>query len=376
MFALLLALCVSDEPEEQVVFYMGDYGSKYYRIPAIVTAPDGSLLTATDKRWNGLSDLPGQIDVVVRRSTDGGVTWDEPVTVATDPDNKGYGDPALVVDRYTGIIMCIFSGSQGFRSSTPTDRIRNFYSLSCDNGATWGEITEFTDQIYGSGCSDSVRQNWYAMFASSGAALCTRDGKIMFVGVVRNETGTTSGYGYVNYAIWTSDLGNTWEVGGAACYFGDEAKVVELNNGSILMSIKNGTSYRIFVLSNDGGKTWGDPVRRTDILDPWCNGDLIRYTSTLDGYNKNRLIHTIPYHATSRVNVSILISYDEGNTWPVQKTICSSGSAYSTAAVLPDGRIAVYYEKGSDNPYELVCAVMTLDWISDDSDTWTAATEK
>ena len=368
MFALLFALCLSDAPEEHVVLTMGDYGSKYYRIPAIVTAQDGSLVTATDKRWNSLSDLPGQIDVVVSRSTDGGVTWSEPVTVASDPNKKGYGDASLVVDKATGIIMCIFNGLNGFWSSTCKNPIRHFYSLSYDNGVTWGPVTEFTNQTYGSECEkcDAERKKWKAMFISSGASLSTRDGRIMAVGVVQKGTG----WSLMNYAVWTADLGKTWEISSLAFDHGDESKVVELNNGSILMSIRH-SPKRVLGISNDGGKTWEPMILHPDIVDPACDGDIIRYTSTVDGYDRNRLIHTIPYNSGSRKNVSILISYDESNTWPIKKTIHLASSAYSSAAVLPDGRVAVYYERGNGSGYDMTCAIMTLDWITDGKDTWT-----
>ena len=363
MFALLFALCLCDAEEEYTVLDMGDYGSKFYRIPAIVTAKDGSLVTATDKRWDHSGDLPARIDVVVRRSTDGGKTWSEPVTVASDP--KGYGDASLVVDQKSGTIMCIYNGKEGFWTSTSTNPIRHFYSLSTDNGVTWGPIIEFTSQIYGANCSDPERQKWKGMFLTSGASLQLREGRIMCVGVLQK----TSGASVMNYAVWTDDLGKTWQVSDMAYDGGDESKVVELNNGSVLMSIRHAPN-RVYGVSNDGGKTWTNMHPHPDVKDPACNGDIIRYTSTKDGYDKDRLIQTIPY-SNSRSNVSVLISYDESNTWPVKKTIHLAGSMYSSAAVMPDGRIAVYYEKAKSGGNEMTCAIVTLDWLSDGKDHWT-----
>ena len=364
MFAFLLALCLCDDPEEYVVFDMGDYGSKYYRIPAIVTAKDGSLVTATDKRWDSMADLPARIDVVIRRSTDNGKTWSEPVTIASDP--KGFGDASLVVDQKTGTIMCIFNGKEGIWSSTCNKPCRHFYCLSHDNGVTWSEMVDFTNQIYGSECEkcDAERKRWKGMFLSSGAACQLRDGRLMTVGVVQKGTG----WSLMNYAVWTPDLGKTWEVSNLAFDHGDESKICELNNGSILMSIRH-SPQRVLGISNDGGKNWEPMILMPDIHDPACNGDCIRYTSTKDGYDKDRLIHTIPYSRT-RSNVSVLISYDESHHWPVSKTIYAGGSAYSSAAVLPDGRIAVYYEKEKGSGYQLVLSIFTLDWVTDGADHW------
>lgn len=360
-----LAIC---DPESVTLFQAGDYGSKYYRIPAIVRAQDGSLVTATDQRWTTESDLPNKIYVVVRRSTDNGKTWSEPITVAAD-DKKGYGDASLVVDKQTGTIMCIYNGLQGFWTSTASDPQRHFYSLSTDNGLTWTEPTEFTSQIYGSECSNDERKNWKAMFISSGASLQLRDGRIMAVGVVQKSSGAS----LANYPVWTDDLGKTWSVGGIACDAGDESKVVELNNGTILMSIRHSPN-RYFALSHDRGETWESYRANDDVKDPACNGDLVRYTSVVDGYDKDRLIHTIPY-SKSRSNVSILISYDEGATWPEKKVIQSGGSAYSSVAILNDGTIAVYYEKHVGSlwwqSFDLVVEFMSLDWVTDGRDTYT-----
>jgi len=107
-----------------------------------------------------------------------------------------------------------------------------------------------------------------------------------------------------------------------------------------------------------------------DVRDPACDGDVIRYTSTLDKYDKDRLIHTVPC-SRSRSSVSVLISYDEGNTWAVKKTIHLEGAAYSSATILPDWHIAVYYERGVSQGYDLVVQTMTLEWVTDGADKWT-----
>lgn len=366
MFFGLAAACLCN-PVETLLFRSGDAGSKYYRIPAIVTAKDGSLVTATDKRWNHQGDLPAKIYVVVRRSTDGGATWSDTLTIAAD-DTTGFGDASLVVDKATGTIMCLFNGNNGIWQSTSDNPQRHYYCLSTDNGQSWTSPTDFTNQIYGKGCSDPERASWKGMFISSGATLQLRDGRIMAVGVVQKKAGEA----LMNHPLYTDDLGKTWHVGGLACNAGDESKVVELNNGSVLMSIRHAPN-RYFAISNDRGESWQNYWSHPDVRDPACDGDIIRYTSTLDGYNKDRLIHTIPYSG-SRSNVSVLISYDEGNTWPVKKTIHADSSAYSSAAVLPDGKIAVYYERGWSDGYDMVVSVMTLDWVSDGKDTWTPST--
>lgn len=364
---LLVALALSANPEEYLVFSNGDYGSKFYRIPAIVTAKDGSLVTATDQRWDRISDLPGKISVVIKRSTDDGKTWSEPITIAAD--SKGYGDASLVVDQKTGAIFCLFNGLQGIFSSTYDDPVRLFFCRSDDNGETWTQPADITHFIYGKNCTDPTRNKWKGMFISSGAAMQMRDGRIMAVGVAQRVAGSSLS----NYPVYTDDLGETWNVGGLAGNDGgDESKVIELNNGSVLMSIRH-APYRLFAVSNDRGETWQSSGYMYDIHDPACNGDIVRYTSTKDGYDKDRIIHTIPYSRT-RANVSVLISYDEGNTWPVKKVIQQNGAAYSSVAITADGHIAVYYERAAEGGWDLVAQVMDLEWVTDGDDKWTPAT--
>jgi len=98
----------------KLLFSGGDGGSKNYRIPAIVAARDGSLVTATDKRWNSAFDLPGNIDVVIRRSADKGRTWSSAITIAGEGIDTGFGDPALVVNQKNGEIICLFASNKGF----------------------------------------------------------------------------------------------------------------------------------------------------------------------------------------------------------------------------------------------------------------------
>jgi hypothetical protein len=115
--------------------------------------------------------------------------------------------------------------------------------------------------------------------------------------------------------------------------------------------------------------TWGAAYNQPDILDPNCDGDFIRYTSTLDGYNKNRLLHTIPF-AANRTNVSILMSTDEGATWPIRKTIFSGASAYSSLTVLPDGSLGIYYENGENSTYQMYFVRFSLNWLSGGKDSF------
>ncbi len=344
-----------------LLFTPGDAGSSNYRIPAIITAADGSLVTVTDKRWNHAGDLAAKIDPVVRRSTDSGKTWSDPLVIANFGGPNGAGDAALVMDKSTGDLLCLLSAEKGFFASTNTAPAKVLVVRSADNGITWGTPIDITSQIYG------PNPNWKGLFIASGRAHQLRDGKIVAAIAVRENVSGTEHIN--NYMITSADGGITWTTNsGRAELDGDEAKVVELNNGNIMMSIRNSGTRR-FNISTDKGLTWGTAYNQANITDPNCDGDFIRYTSTLDGYDKDRLLHTIPF-AGNRTNVSVLMSTDEGATWPVRKTIFSGASAYSSLTVLPDGTLGIYYENGESSTYQMYFVRFSLNWLTNGADTF------
>lgn len=345
-----------------LVFAPGDYNSTNYRIPALITADDGALVTLTDKRKFNSTDLPEDIDVVCRRSTDGGRTWTEPVTVAKGTGRfAGYGD-AILTKAKSGRLIAVYVGGPGLGQSTSTNPIRTYVSYSSDHGKTWSSPRDITYQLWGADCTDPVRSKWQASFCGAGQGLTTRTGRIMVVGTVREVAGGALN----NYAYYSDDEGENWSVSTRAIAGGDEAKVVELNNGNILMSSR-ASGNRLWAVSADGGQTWGARNSWTDLWGNACNGDMIRYTSTMDGFDKDRILHTLP-NASNRTNLSVFMSYNEGTSWAVKKTICEGTSAYASLAILPDGTIGVYTEEDESVPYKMYFLNFSVNWLTNGAD--------
>lgn len=375
-FLLLFLMCISaswtwasDAPERTVLFNMGDYDSQYWRIPALVTAADNSLVAVVDKRGSSLGDLPNTISIMSRRSTDNGKNWSEPVVVAQGGNGKTYGDPAVVLDKKTGNLICMFVGDQGLWNATPYNRQGIYISKSTDNGVSWSEPVAITDQVYAN------HSSWYAGFAGSGHGLCLKDGRLMFVLAIRATSATE--VPLHNYAIYSDDGGDNWTLStNAATTAGDEAKVVELENGDILMSIRNPSKgNRIFCKSTDRGQTWGKAYFETELKDPACNGDIIRYSYSTDegSEGKSRLLHSLPESTTTRENVTIYLSEDDGETWPIKKRLVDGYSAYSSLTVLSDGTIGALVEEGKwdsnlpgEDGFQLVFYRFTMDWLTSD----------
>ena len=344
-----------------VLYRPGDYGSTNYRIPAIITARDGSLVVATDKRKFNDADLPEDSDSLINRSVDGGRTWSEPYTLVEGQGvGKGYGDCALVHTRDEGGLLAAFVGGCGFWQGRPENPLRTYIARSYDNGQTWTAPKDITDMLYGARCENEVSRTWWSAFFASGNGLLTSTGRIMFVLAVRD----TEEWAACNYVVYSDDNGETWQLSGRASRRGDEAKVVELSDGRILMSIRH-EGERWYNISEDGGLTWRcETSAWSDLVATACNGDLLRYSSVNEGAEKNILLHSLP-GPDRRENVTVYVSYDEGMTWPVSKCVVPYASAYSSLCLLPDHSIGLYVEEsdGDTLGYSMVFYNFGLDWL-------------
>lgn len=326
------------EITRSLVYNKGDYSSQFYRIPAIVTLPDGTLVTVADKRIDKLQDLPGDIDVVCRRSTDGGRTWGPYITVAEHDSLGGYGDPALVYDRRNGNILVISTHGQGLWMKTPG---QISVSRSTDGGLTWLPPVNINPQILTSDPEGPQPIKCNSAFASSGRAVQLASGRILFVLVTRRDGMDP----FPCYAIYSDDSGRTWHVSETPTTTdGDESKILQLPDGTLLTSIRNRYKLpRTFARSTDGGRTWSEPYSVPTLPDPACNGDFITYTCA-DG--SVALLQSLPTGGT-RDDVTIFVSRDLGKTWVPAYQVVHGPSTYSSMTVLPDGRIGILTEEAT-----------------------------
>ena len=352
-------------------------GNIHYRIPALLTLPNGDILAFADKRKGGAGDLPNQIEVYVRKSTNNGTNFnaEKRITPQSTSKKDGHGDTAVVLDKKTGHILALVAAGQGFVQSTPHDPIRIKVIRSRDNGETWEAPIDITSQVYGDGCKDPTRRYWYGAFVSSGNGLQMRNGRIMFIINVR-ESSSTSATSFRNYALYSDDGGYKWKVSRGSPKNpkgGNEAKVVELNqNGHLLMNIRpNGPIWkRLLSRSYDYGETWTEAKIQQDLPSSGSNGDTIYYTSTLNGYDKNRLITLVdarPYRNANNGGPgepTFYISYDEGYTWSNSRKLYPNNAGYSSLAILKDGSIGILAEltKPWDGPIWFLRA--SIEWCN------------
>ena len=340
-------------PNKVQVFPMRD-GNNYYRIPTLIQLTNGDLLAFADKRIGSIGDVPkSPIETVYKKSTNNGKTWSQEKRISPQSTSKSlsYGDGAYCVDRKTGNIICLVIGDQGFMQSTPDKPIRTRLIIGRNNGATWDAPIDITDKIYGANCKDPVRKTWHGVFTASGNGVQLRNGRMLFVLNVRESKET-----FVrNYVMYSDDGGDTWNFSKNAPISdksGDEAKIVELNDGSLIMAIRPKDIYqRRLAKSTDNGETWGPAEHRKDLPSSASNGDIIYYTSTLNGFDKNRIITMFDSRPWSGAgggnpgNPKLYWSYDEGKTWEGRQ-MHSGEAGYSSLAILKDGSIGILAEIG------------------------------
>ena len=349
----------SIRPEEPYLdslclYRMGDFGSQFWRIPALLCLDDGTLLAVNDKRKYSYKDLPEDIDIVCRRSTDNGATWSEPQTIVEGAGYKhGYGDPALVQCE-NGDVLCFFVGGNGLWASTEADPIRSYVCRSTDRGLIWNEPEDITAQIWGSQAANLACYNYKASFFASGNALRLREGLhkgrvLVAAAMVRPNAPRLD-----NFVVYSDDNGLSWNVSDVAFVEGDEGKLVELDDGTVLLSVRcNGA--RGYNVSFDGGQSWSSQGTWPEMTVNACNGDMLRL-------DDSTLIHSLP-DSMSRENVSIFVSDDEGRNWSRRVLLVQGPSAYSSLALLADGKMGCYVEKGPDTGCELWLYRFNREWL-------------
>lgn len=336
---------------EQCLYRPGDYGSTNWRIPAICCLNDGTLLAVCDKRKYNESDLPEDIDIVMRRSTDNGRTWSEPLTIAEGTGHKkGFGDAALV-ECENGDVVCVFVGGNGLFASSQADPIRSYVCRSSDKGLSWSEPEDITFQLWGDQATRPMCRNYRASFFGSGNGLrLTRGehaGRIMFAAAMVRKNSNVAD----NFVVFSDDNGLTWRVSQRAYEGGDEAKLMELVDGRVLISVRQ-TGARGYNYSSNGGLAWGTQGRWECMKSNACNGDMLRLAAIDRGDSCNILLHSIP-NSMERRDVSIYVSYDEGQTWQDPVLLFDGPSVYSSMTLLKNGSVGVLLEENPNGACEL-----------------------
>jgi sialidase-1 len=330
------------------LFKSGTEGYKCFRIPAIVATQKGTLLAFAEGRKNHCGDAD-DIDLVMKRSEDGGITWSALQVIWSDSNNT-CGNPAPVVDARTGNIFLLSTWNLGsdherqIIDGVSKDTRRIFVLKSTDNGHTWNTPREITADV------KLPNWTWYATGPCNGIQL--QAGKYrnrLVIPCDHIEAGTKK---YFSHAIYCDDGGNTWKLGGSTpADQVNECTVCELPKGKLLLNMRNYNANRIrqTSVSTDSGMSWGPLQGDTTLIEPICQASLIRCENKGE---KPVLAFSNPASTTSRTSMTVRLSYDFGKTWPKSLLLHAGPAAYSNLVKLPKGGIACLYEAGEKSPYE------------------------
>lgn len=328
------------------IFKERSEGYRCFRIPAIMKAKDGTLLAFAEARKNTCGD-EGDIDLVVKRSTDGGKTWGPLIKIWDDGKNT-CGNPSPVVDQATGRIALLMTwnyetddiGNIGDGTSKDTRRV--YITYSEDHGATWSAVKEITSSV------KRPEWGWYATGPCHGIQVQSGPyaGR-MVVPCDYIEKGTgRRGYAHV---IISDDKGTTWRLGGITPKDrANESTVAELSDGRLMLNARaSGGTARWVAVSNDGGDTWTDMKTDYALVEPVCQGSL-----TSGNVNSAHSVFFSNPASTTRTNMTIKWSADNGGTWSKYYRVHAGPCAYSDLVLLNGTHIGILYEGGVSTPYQ------------------------
>lgn len=350
---LLVPLAHAAELDRRDVFVSGQEGYHTYRIPALVALPSGSLLAICEGRKTSRADH-GDVDLVLKRSTDGGQTWG-PVELIYEEGGTAritIGNPCPVFDPATGTLWLPFT----------KDNDRVLVTSSRDEGRTWAPPRDITAQV------KQPDWTWYATGPGNGIVL-TRPphaGRLVIpcdhrVGGDPKDTGGWNERGR-SHVIYSDDHGQTWRLGGSTDYAMNECAVVELADGTLMLNSRSyrGKACRGVSLSRDGGQTWQPTRDDLTLVESVCQASLIR-AAWPTGDRPGLLVFANPAVPRGRTRLTVRLSEDDGRTWPYARLIEEGSSAYSSLALLPDGAVGLLYER--DNFGRLTFTRFSPSWI-------------
>ena len=338
------------------VFTSGTEGYASFRIPSILQVPNGDLLAICEGRVNNSGDF-GNIDLVLKRSVDHGRTWSA-LKILVDADSLQAGNPAPVVDlldpRFpNGRIFLFYNTGNNHEGEVRKGKGKRSvcFITSIDNGQSWTDPVDITDQVHRPGLPD----DWRSYANTPGHALQFTQGKYkgrLYI-AANHSSGNPRGRfeDYQAHGYYTDDHGKTFQLSASVSLPGsNESSAAELSNGKMMLNSRNqkgDTRARIVSISNDGGISWDTTYFDRQLPDPVCQGSLLNI-----GWKKGKAILAFCNAAsqTKRDSLLLRISYDEGKSWKRsfrvdENALGKDKQAYSDLVWIDRKRVGILYER-------------------------------
>jgi len=346
--------------ESTLVFKAGENGIKQFRIPSLVCTRKGTLIAMVDARVDRPGDIPNNVDLAIKRSTDGGKTW-LPLQIVADYNKPtGAADAAMLVDRETGRIWCLYTVGfgVGIRQSQPglTGKTCQIHAIfSDDDGLTWSKPRDL---------SPMIKDPTMKFFGTApGVGIQLKDGTFVFAIYT-----TSVDSGMVASLIYSKDSGQTWSrskpwgnaKGSPAT---TETLMVERLDGRILVNSRNHykKGCRATAVTTDLGETWSELKFDQTLSCPTCMASLISIKDPRNA-QEQLLGFANPDSRRGRKNGTVRISEDDGLTWTWSKLVKPGSYGYSCLTQLNDGSLGLFYEAEDG---ELRYMSLTLSSLSD-----------
>lgn len=341
--------------EQTTLWTAGQDGYHTYRIPALLVTAKGSVLAFCEGRKTGSSDH-GDVDLIAKRSTDGGRTW-SPRSIVHEEGGEAkitIGNPCPVVNVKTGTIWLPFT----------RDNKAVFITSSTDDGQTWSTPRNLS--------ATTMKPDWDWVATGPGVGIqLTRGPHKGRLVIPSDHKRTLAGkqLEWNSHMMFSDDGGQTWQISAPIQAGGNECQVIEREDGSLLVNMRMQGGWqglRGTATSTDGGATWTAISHEKQLPCPKCQGSLLRY-------DEKRLLFSNPFPpepkdgkpSGARMRLTIRQSADDGRTWPLAKRLHEGPSAYSTLARLPDGTVLCLYESGGKNACQsLLLARFNLEWLT------------
>lgn len=365
ILVLLSILTLNAQQKNVPVFESGADGYKSFRIPAIVDLPNGNLLAFCEGRVEGAGDF-GDIDIVMKRSTDKGKTWSA-LQIVADLDKMQLCNPAPVVDltdpAYPKGRIFLFYNT----GTTHEGEIINgkgikqcMYKTSTDGGATWSEPVDITLQVHRPkqpliNPNYNFSEDWRYYANTPGHAMQFQTGKYkgrIFI-AANHSAGNPQKRAahYVAHGYFTDDHGKTFKLGNSINLPGsNESMAAELSGSRLMMNSRNQAGdvrARIVSISSDGGATWDSTYFDRNLIDPVCQGSLLTIGKKK---GKNILAFCNAADKRNRNNLTLRISFDDGMSWEKSMPVYSgqgdmSYAAYSDLVRINKKSVGILFEK-------------------------------
>lgn len=361
-FGLLLVLAARVTGQGQpllytVPFQVGDGRYLIYRIPALWTAPGKPLLAFAEGRASGRR-AAGNIDVVLRRSFDGGQTW-APLQVVADFGGDFCGNPCVVYDPVKERLWLAFTRSRGAdveaaiaAGKAPGTQV--WLTSSTDDGTTWSKPIDI------SATARRATWGWYGTGPGVGLHLGDARKSRLLVPAYHSEQGV-----YRAHCLYSDDHGATWQLGADAADHTSEPQVVVRSDRSLLMQARTIAGHgkqRTLLVSRDDGATWKVATGVTALPEHDCQGSILRCVRS-GAKDQWDLIVTQPL-SPKRVGVHAWISTDEGKSWPQAQPLWNGPSAYTALVRTQDGQVGALLECGKKDVYEQIAFVkFAPEWL-------------